>query len=231
MTKEEELKIKEVRQTEAKIVKERYNVILKECIAPILKNAGFERKGHNFHLHVDELEWCISIQKDPFGYSSDFRELSFDIEIGITFKEYYPLMPQSNLYLAISCPFRARIGDFTGRVGGFSLHLKGDDNMVKKEVQKALESCLLPVVSTIHTKSGLLNSTKLRTKGWKILLLRKCFPEKYRPLFYPMPYGLLILYHSLGMKKRAVKEIGKLKNNKYGNKEELHRILAAYGLE
>lgn len=44
-------------------IKEQFNYIVKNGIAPILKSAGFRKKGNNFHAHAGELDWCINIQK------------------------------------------------------------------------------------------------------------------------------------------------------------------------
>ena len=38
-------------------IKEQFNYIVKDGIAPILKSAGFRKKGNNFHAHVRELDW------------------------------------------------------------------------------------------------------------------------------------------------------------------------------
>ena len=77
MTEEEKLSIKE-----------QFNCIVKDGIVPVLKSAGFKKKGNNFHAHVGELDWCINMQKDRWGFDDSSNTWQFTINIGVTWGDY-----------------------------------------------------------------------------------------------------------------------------------------------
>ena len=69
-------------------IKEQFYHIVKDGITPILKSAGFRKKGNNFHAHVEELDWCINIQKDKWGFDDSSNTWQFTINIGVSFQNW-----------------------------------------------------------------------------------------------------------------------------------------------
>lgn len=98
-------------------IKEQFNYIVKNGIAPILKSAGFRKKGNNFHAHAGELDWCINIQKDGWGFDRYFNQWSFTINIGVTWSDYAICLfnKVSDFPLEGYCLIRARIGTIMGK--------------------------------------------------------------------------------------------------------------------
>ena len=66
MTEEEKLNIKK-----------QFCDIIKGGIAPILKSAEFKKNGNNFYAHVGELDWCINMQKDRWGFDDSSNTWHF----------------------------------------------------------------------------------------------------------------------------------------------------------
>ena len=65
-------------------IKEQFGGIVKGGMAPVLKSAGFKKKGNNFHARVGEMDWCVNIQKNKWGYDDSSRTWQFTINIGVT---------------------------------------------------------------------------------------------------------------------------------------------------
>ena len=114
-------------------IKEQFNYIVKDGIAPILKSAGFRKKGNNFHAHVRELDWCINIQKDGWGFDRYFNQWGFTINIGVTWSDYAICLfnKVSDFPLEGYCPIR---GLFTSKRFDL-LHNKGESSAIIKRHQ------------------------------------------------------------------------------------------------
>ena len=103
-------------EDEKQSIKEQFNDIVGDGIAPILKAAGFKKRGNNFHAHAGELDWCINIQKDRWGVNDYYSTWQFTINIGVTWKDYAACLfdKACDFPLESSCPIRTRIGNFMG---------------------------------------------------------------------------------------------------------------------
>lgn len=98
-----------------KNVQEKFSNVVKEGIAPILKNNNFKKKGLNFYKDLGEIGHAIKVQKDKNNSKGEVR---FTINIGIFSKPYWfaeynydnevthPVFPQEPVSI-----IRKRIGD------------------------------------------------------------------------------------------------------------------------
>lgn len=61
-------------------MKDEFNKIIKEIIAPILKKNGFKKKGLNFYRNSEQTQQIINFQKSR---GNSFNNLKFYINCGV----------------------------------------------------------------------------------------------------------------------------------------------------
>lgn len=132
-------------------IKEQFNDIVNDGIAPILKAAGFKKRGNNFHVHVGEMDWGINTQKDRWGYDDYFNTWKFTINIDVTWSDYaFCLFNEvCDFPLGSSCPIRIRIGNFIGKGDCFTLRPNQDYSSTKDLICSTIKSKVLPLLNNI----------------------------------------------------------------------------------
>ena len=144
-------------EEEKRNIKEQFHYIIKDGIAPILKSAGFRKKGNNFHVHVGELDWCINVQKEWGFY---FNTLNFTINIGVTWSDYAICLfnKVSDFPLEGYCPIRTRIGTIMGKGDyWFELRPHQDCSPVKDLIYFTIKDKVLPLLNDIKCLDDLWN--------------------------------------------------------------------------
>ena len=115
-----------------KNAQEKFNNVVKEGIAPILKKNNFKKKGLNFYKDLGDIGHAIKIQKDKWNSKDEVR---FTLNIGIFSKPYWfakynydneiphPTFPQEPVSIV-----RKRIGDIKYGYDYFDNTISGDLN-------------------------------------------------------------------------------------------------------
>jgi len=92
-------------------MKEVYKQIVKEVIAPTLKNHRFKKKGNNFVRTFSEFSWTINVQSSSWNTSEN---LAFTINTGISVESlygtYYQYVPPK-FPLEVDSVMRIRISE------------------------------------------------------------------------------------------------------------------------
>ena len=144
-----------------KNAQERFNNVIKEGIAPVLKNNNFKKKGLNFYKDLGNIGHAIKIQKDKNNSKDEIR---FTINIGIFSKPYWfaeynyddktshPIFPQESISI-----IRKRIGDVKyGRDYWYELESQRIERKVTSECVSDCEKYILPYLNTILTQNDLI---------------------------------------------------------------------------
>lgn len=209
-------------------IKEQFNYIVKDGIAPVLKSAGFKKKGNNFHTHVGELDWCINIQKDRWGYNDYFNMWQFTINIGITWSDYAMCLYNKvcDFPLEASCPIRARIGDFMGK-GDYWLILRPnqDCSSTKDLICSIIKDKVLPLLNNIRCLNDLWDLIKDNHSWYQIKLFRNRSEQK---VFWATPRDLYILCLATGKMEKANQLRREIERRK-GASSLLDKLAETYG--
>ena len=179
-------------------IKEQFNYIVKNGIAPLLKSAGFRKKGNNFHAHAGELDWCINIQKDGWGFNRYFNQWDFTINIGVTWSDYAICLfnKVSDFPLEGYCPIRARIGTIIGK-GDYWFTLRPYQNCspVKDLICSTIKEKVLPLLNDIKCLNDLWDLIKDNQSMHSFLIelfhvrsKQKVFLGYSNRLVYVVPY-------------------------------------------
>lgn len=194
MTEEEKLSIKE-----------QFNCIVKDGIVPVLKSAGFKKKGNNFHAHVGELDWCINIQTDRWGFDDSSNTWQFTINIGVTWSDYAMCLFNEvcDFPLENSCPIRTRIGNFIGKEDyWFILHPNQDCSPIKDLICSILQNRVLPLLKQhqcLNDLWGLIEDSHSR----HTFLIKLFHVRSKQKVFWTTPIGLYMLCLTTGKTKKA----------------------------
>lgn len=214
-------------ESEQQNIKEQFKDILSNGIAPILKTAGFKKSGCNFHARAGEMDWCINIQKERWGFN-DYT-WQFTINIGVTWNDYTTSLfdKACDFPLESSCPIRARIGMFMGKGDyWFVLRPNQDHLPVKEQICSTITEKVLPV----------LNGIKCFDDAWKYIIkdstwcesLTNLFSNKPEPkVFEISPFGFYMLCLQTEKEKEAKLFRAELEQ-RGANLEILDKILATY---
>ncbi len=129
---------------------ERFNAIIKDCMAPLLKKNGFKKKGTKFTREDEDLIYIVKTYKSQWNTK---EELDFRIEWGLEIKEekkkpglpFYGEVLQGDLY------------DFTKDAELQWFHLKHEnidlslnDKKVKETIYYNLDSKIIPFLFSFH---------------------------------------------------------------------------------
>ena len=129
---------------------ERFNAIIKECLAPLMKKYGFKKKGTKFTREDEDLIYIIKTYKSRWNTK---EELVFRIEWALEIKEEKK-KPE------VAFKAEALYGDlydFTKDAKLQWFHLKenepdslSNDNNIKEKIVFNLESKVLPFIFSLH---------------------------------------------------------------------------------
>lgn len=186
-------------------IKEQFNYIVKNGIAPILKSAGFRKKGNNFHAHAGELDWCINIQKDGWGFDRYFNQWGFTINIGVTWSDYAICLfnKVSDFPLEGYYPIRARIGTIMGKGDyWFKLRPHQDCSPVKDLICSTIKEKVLPLLNDIKCLNDLWNFIE-DNRPWHTFLIKLFHVKSKQKVFSVTPIDLYVLCLATGKTKKA----------------------------
>jgi hypothetical protein len=140
---------------------EKFNNVVKEGIAPILKKNNFKKKGLNFYKTLGDIGHAIKIQKDKWNSKDEVR---FTINIGIFSKPYWfaeynydnevshPTFPQEHISI-----IRKRIGDIKY---GYDYWYEVESQIIERKViSECVVDCekyILPYLNSILTQDDLI---------------------------------------------------------------------------
>lgn len=128
-----------------------FKEMLKDYLAPQLKNAGFKKKGQTWNRPVnDELVHVINVQKSGW---SDSEEISFTVNMGLFVRPVYQIIwnrEASKIIAESDCFPRFRIGRLPGKTAGkdiwWELHDRLELSSVGNEIAKKIEEDGLPLL-------------------------------------------------------------------------------------
>lgn len=186
-------------------IKEQFNYIVKNGIAPILKSAGFRKKGNNFHAHAGELDWCINIQKDGWGFDRYFNQWGFTINIGVTWSDYAICLfnKVSDFPLEGYCPIRTRIGNFIGKDDyWFILRPNQDYSPIKDLICSTLQNKVLPLLKQHQCLNDLWDLIK-DNHSMHSFLIKLFHVRSKQKVFWTTSIGLYMLCLTTGKTKKA----------------------------
>ena len=213
-------------------IKEQFNYIVKDGIAPILKSAGFRKKGNNFHAHVRELDWCINIQKDGWGFDRYFNQWGFTINIGVTWSDYAICLfnKVSDFPLEGYCPIRARIGTIMGKGDyWFKLRPHQDCSPVKDLICSTIKEKVLPLLNDIKCLNDLWNFIE-DNRPWHTFLIKLFHVKSKQKVFSVTPIDLYVLCLATGKTKKAKLLRRKMERRRRKvNDSLLDKIVETYG--
>lgn len=178
----------------------KFNDIVRNGIAPILKATGFRERGNNFHAHVGEMDYCINIQKDRRGFDDHFCSWRFTINICMTWADYTTSLfdKDCDFPLYSSCPLSARIGDFIGKGDlWITLHPNQDYTQTNEMICSVINDTILPILLNIRCLNDI----------WKYVKSHGESPESkdVSQVFYLTPIGRYMLYIATGRNDEAAK--------------------------
>lgn len=134
-------------------VKNQFQDILNNSIAPLLKTVGFRKKGLNFHARSGEIDWCFNIQKARWGCDENATSWDFAINLGISTSVCQKLMYDTHIVfpLVSQCVLRSNLKRLTN-VGGdwLTLSLYQSSDEIKEWIYANLVTVFLPIVKKIH---------------------------------------------------------------------------------
>lgn len=216
-------------EEEKQNIKEQFNDIVSDGIAPILKAAGFRKRGNNFHAHAGEMDWCINIQKDRWGMDGYFNFWEFTINIGVTNADYVMSLfdKTCDFPLEGACPLRARIGNFMGKGDyWFKLSPNQECKQTKELVCSTIKEKVLPILTHIKCPNDAWKYIK-NNDLWFDPLIKLFRPKSEQKVFYASPIGLYMLCLATGKEKRA-KLLRSAMKKKGTSTELLDKIQATY---
>ena len=148
-----------------KSAKERFNNVIKEGVAPVLKDNFFKKKGLNFYKDLGHIGHAINIQKDKRNTKDEVR---FTINVGIFsklfwFAEYnydnevsHPAFPKEPISI-----IRKRIGDIKY---GYDYWYEVESQIVERKViTECVADCekyIFPFLNSILTQDDLIKYLK-----------------------------------------------------------------------
>lgn len=199
-------------EEEKQNIKEQFNDIVSNGIAPILKAAGFKKRGNNFHVHVGEMDWCINIQKDRWGYDEYFNTWKFTINIGVTWSDYaFCLFNEvCDFPLESSCPIRTRLGNFIGKGDWSTLLPNQDCSPIKDLIYSTIKNKVLPLLNNIKCLNDLWDLIE-DNYSWYQKLFHIGVEQK---VFWTTPIGLYLLCLATGKTKKAKQLRSEMKQRK-----------------
>lgn len=212
-------------------IKEQFKDIVSNGIAPILKVAGFKKRGDNFLCHSGEMDLCINIQKGRWGFDNHFNSWQFTINIGVTWNEYTMCLfgKSCDFPTESSCPLRTRIGSFNHKGDWFTLRPYQEHTQIKELICTTIKDKVLPLLNNIKN----LNDT------WEYIadehiqdnVLKRLFHKGATSrVFWVTPIGLYMLYVATGKTEKAIS----LKNEmeqRNANTELLDKIIKTYEIQ
>ena len=197
-------------------IKEQFSDIVKGGMAPVLKSADFKKKGNNFHARVGEMDWCVNIQKNKWGYDDCSRTWQFTINIGVTWDDYAICLFNEvcDFPLENSCPIRTRIGELMGKGDyWFTLRPYQDGSPVKELICSTIKEKVLPLLNSVKCLNDLwdlIGDNRL----WHASLAKLFYGETKRKVFWIAPIGLYMLCLATGKTGKA-----KLLRSEMGQRE------------
>lgn len=213
-------------EEEKQNIKEQFNDIVGDGIAPILKAADFKKRGNNFHAHAGELDWCINVQKDRWGVDDYYSTWQFTINIGVTWKDYAACLfdKACDFPLESSCPIRTRIGNFMGKGDyWFVLRPYQDCSPIKELICSTIKKKVLPLLNKLKRLNDLWDLIE-NNRSW----CQKPFHiESEQNIFEINAFGFCLLCFITGNEERADLFRSQMKQ-RGANTELLDKILDTY---
>ena len=198
-------------------IKEQFNYIVKDGISPILKSAGFRKKGNN-------------IQKDRRGFDGYFNTWKFTINIGVAWSDYAICLFNKidDFPLEHSCPIRTRIGTFMGKGDyWFILHPNQNCSSVKDLICSTIKNKVLPLLNGIKCLNDLWGLIE-DNRSWHTFLIKLFHVRSKQKVFWTTPIGLYVLCLATGKAKKAKLLRRKMERRKV-NDSLLDKIVETYG--
>lgn len=135
-------------------IKKQFQDILNYSISPMLKSAGFRKRGLNFHTISGEIDWCVNIQKIRWGCDEDATSWEFAVNLGITTSVCQKLMYDTRIVfpLVSQCALRSNLKRLAD-VGGdwITLSLSQSPDKIEEWIYDNLVNVFFPIVKKIHS--------------------------------------------------------------------------------
>ncbi|MEO3406836.1 DUF4304 domain-containing protein [Mucilaginibacter sp. CAU 1740] len=174
---------------------EKFNIVLEDGFAELLKPRGFENKGNNFYLKLNGLGHLINVQKSAWGTREHNK---FTINIGIFVPKVWlaffnfshkevPDFPRD-----VDCLIRKRIGTLKNKSDNwYRLSKETPESDLLNQVHSDIQNYILPYLSNFDTIEKLLTNLE----------------QEEMPLF---PMGKMVTYSEFNLFEHAKHEYQQL---------------------
>lgn len=147
---------------------ERFNAIIKDSLAPLMKKYHFKKKGHKFIRIDNELSYIITTYKSR---SNTKDRLDFRIEWGIDLREdkKKPLLPYKSeiIYGTLYDITKSSKDQWYQLSNLFCLSI--NDEAIKHDISQSLEDMVIPFLISFKTIGDILKVlevTPLKERKW-----------------------------------------------------------------
>ncbi|WP_144697435.1 DUF4304 domain-containing protein [Fictibacillus phosphorivorans] len=173
-------------------MKDVFKQIVKEVIAPTLKNHGFKKKGNNFARTFSEFSWTINVQSSSWNTSEN---LAFTINTGISVESlygtYYQYVPPK-FPLEVDSVMRIRISELK------SITDQHEDSWYKltpvtilddltEQIKQDVENIIIPHFQQFQSVQDVIQGLEKREAQG----------------YHENPHVLAVLYHECGDREAA----------------------------
>ncbi|MDQ0246854.1 hypothetical protein J2S09_004458 [Bacillus fengqiuensis] len=134
-------------------MKDQLNKIIKEKIAPLMKQEGFKKSANNFYHELPELGWCMQLELNRWN---TVEEVEFRLNTGIYIPKVYELIdrkPSPKFPKEIDSIARRTVAELKGIKTDFWYRLdrhKNIDSLIQ-QVQTDIEDVALPHFKQYYT--------------------------------------------------------------------------------
>lgn len=133
-------------------IQEEFKSIISEVIHPLLKQAGFKKKGLNFIRRNDEIQQAVTVQKSMYN---SHESISFYFNIGILINNLIENKPRELTYVTVDNDFQLRIHDFTpSEPVELTITKNTDVNEIKDYLSRTISNYVIPYFDSLFTESS-----------------------------------------------------------------------------
>ncbi|KPJ91600.1 MAG: hypothetical protein AMJ53_11285 [Gammaproteobacteria bacterium SG8_11] len=140
-------------------IAKRIDAIIKEGLAPLLKNNGFKKKARNFYREYSDRVEVINVQASQWNEGNEGK---FTINVGVYYPEISKILeapPVSGAPKEYDCTVRERIGLLTPENKDHWWHIDGsvNDLEVAENVANQVEKICFPWLSEMSDLENVKN--------------------------------------------------------------------------
>ncbi|MGO4501047.1 DUF4304 domain-containing protein [Paenibacillus sp. 2RAB27] len=170
--------------------------VVKETIAPLLKEEGFKKQGNNFAQVFSDFSTTVNIQSSKWNTQD---EVEFFFNTGIYIEELFGtvhLYPKPTFPMEINSVLRIRGTELTKTDSWYKLTIDTNVEQLKRMIIKDIAEYILPHLRQFESIYDVIRVMELREKDG----------------IYQSPHHLTVIYCSIGEMEKAQERMSRVFN-------------------